>query len=200
MGRDRKQGVAYLYVITRKKTGQIYVGISVNTKKRWNTHRWLANSGRSNQLLHRAMAKYGLDTFSCEVVACSENWRSGIVAEQQLIEQYGSHVSNGGYNLTFGGDGPLGRQCSHKTRSLISRANKGRPGRKNSDAERKAASKRLKKRWQENPEQFAAAASAGGKTRIGYKHPPETLKRMSEAAYARWRREKKNPLRVQQHH
>lgn len=204
MGKERRRGVVYLYTVTRISTGQTYVGVTINARKRWNTHRWSANAGRSNQLVHRAMAKYGLAAFAHQVVACSSTWSAGVVAEQQLIEQYGSHASRGGYNLTFGGEGPKGRVCSPETKRRMSASKIGRPGRPISDEEKAASSARLRARWKDNPEFFASAASLGGKAQRGRRNSPATKARMSVAAYEVWsaRRDRSASasLRVPQHH
>ena len=175
-----------MYVITRIKTQQKHVGVTIDTSKRWYTHRWLANSGQSKQLIHKAMAKYGHDAFSFEVVACSQTWAAAAIAEQQVIEQVGAHVSAGGYNLTVGGEGPKGRICSEETRRRISAGNCGKVGRINADEEKAAARDRLLKRWAENPQQFAGTASMGGKALLGRKNSQETRAKMSAAAFRVW--------------
>ena len=182
----RRRGVAFVYVITRIETQQKYVGITIDAKKRWYTHRWLAKSGRSKQLLHKAMSKYGFDAFSFEVVGCSPTWASAAIAEQQIIEQVGAHVSAGGYNLTAGGEGPNGRACSEETRRRISAGNSGKAGRINTEQEKAAARDRLLRRWAENPQQFAGIASMGGKAMVGRKNSAETKAKMSAAAYMVW--------------
>lgn len=194
--------IAFLYVITRIRTGQRYVEVTVNANKRWSHHRWLTRSGRSTQLIHRAMAKYGLKAFRFEVVACSRNWADGVAAEQQLIEQNGSYVANGGYNLTIGGEGPAGRKCSAETRARISAANSGRRGRKISEEEKLASRSRLIALRAADPNAFAAWAKKGG-GQLGRVNSDETKSRMRASALKRWASERSNhpnPLRVTQHH
>jgi group I intron endonuclease len=193
MGKERRRGIVYLYIVARIETGQTYVGITVNARKRWNTHRWLANAGRrSNQLLHRAMAKHGLDTFTFEVVACSRTWAAGAEAERHMIEQFGSHVSRGGYNLTLGGEGPLGRPCSQAARAKIGAANAGRPGRKITDEEKRASKGRMAARRAADPAAFTEWSRLGGEAHQGRKNTDATKKRMSDAALAVWQKRRED--------
>lgn len=111
--------VVYLYKITRLATGQSYIGVTVNPRKREATHKWIANKRHRGlfQLIHKAIAKYGCDAFSFEVIACSRNYESALQTEIDLIAQWQSHISDSGYNLTRGGEGPSGRSCTPETRA-----------------------------------------------------------------------------------
>lgn len=186
----RSNCICYLYAITRIATGQKYVGLTVKPRVRWWTHCWSA--GRSPQLIHKAIAKHGRDAFSFDVIACSKDWRSGVVIEQQLIAQMESHVSLGGYNLTLGGEGPLGRICSAKTKEKISSANRGR-GHKIPDEQRLIHRARTLATYAAHPEYRPLLAKLSvesrirnGNTGLGRKNSIETLARMRDAAIKRW--------------
>jgi group I intron endonuclease len=186
--------IAYLYIITRTETGQRYIGITINHRKRWSSHKWLAKTGRTEQLVHRAIAKYGADSFTFEVVGCARSWADACQAEAHLIEQYGSHVSLGGYNLTLGGEGPAGRTCSPETKARISASRKGQPGRPIPPEEREATRIRLLQLYADDPSQRSLRASRSiesrnrnGNTGHGRKNSPETIERMRLAALKVWR-------------
>lgn len=96
----------YVYKITNKVNGMLYIGITIcSLAKRWREHKCAAKAGLDTPL-YNAMRKYGLDAF--EMVLMHEGkTRSEIEAvEKQLIAEYGTYVRVGkGYNLTLGGEG-----------------------------------------------------------------------------------------------
>lgn len=184
-----------IYKITRRETGQSYIGLSANSRKRRNTHWWIANKKHPVlfQLIHRAIAKHGRDAFDFEVIASALDYPSALVLEVDLIQQWSTHVSKGGYNLTLGGEGKLGRKHSAETRGKISASLVGRKGRPITDVEKAASRARF---LALNPEQKAEYARRGVEARIrngnntGRKNSPETISRMKAAAIARWQRQR----------
>lgn len=94
-----------IYKITNKLNGMMYIGQSVNIY-----HRWLAHQrAKDNQLLHRAIQKYGKENFSWEIlIQCSKEklnqW------EQYFVKYYNTFLydeGSNGYNLTRGGEGGI---------------------------------------------------------------------------------------------
>lgn len=62
--------IAAIYTITCIETGKVYVGQTINVRKRWESHRhYLARGTHRNQHLQRAWAKYGAEAFVFEVCA-----------------------------------------------------------------------------------------------------------------------------------
>ena len=187
----RKEGIAYLYEIKRTATGQQYIGITINPKLRWWTHRWSA--GKSPSFIHKAIAKYGPDAFTFKIIGNAPSWAEGADMERQFIKQYACHVSQGGYNLTFGGEGTLGRIVSQETRALHSMIMKGRPGRPIPPKERELHRQQTLQRYADDPQSFIEGAKKSiesrvrnGNTGVGRKNTDETKARMSASAKLRW--------------
>ena len=60
-----------IYKITNKVNGKVYIGQSVDIKKRWNRHLHTVNNPNYkgyNYPLYRAMRKYGIENFLFEVI------------------------------------------------------------------------------------------------------------------------------------
>src|ERR1035437_8468211 len=94
----------YLYKITDTLNNKVYIGQTVNEKRRWCAHKLFAkNPEKTGQYIHRAMSKYGIDNFTYEVIACCKNQEDTDETEIQLIEQCQSRNKKFGYNLAPGG-------------------------------------------------------------------------------------------------
>ena len=88
------------YMIKNKKTGQIYIGQSINIERRWNFH---YNNKKS--YIDRAINKYGVDNFIFKII--EELPKDSLLLnerEKYWIKFYNTIVDKGGYNLTEGGD------------------------------------------------------------------------------------------------
>ena len=94
----------YIYKITNKINGKIYIGKTLNTiEKRWKEHCSDYKRERCEKRpLYNAMNKYGIENFEISLVEeCDENILSE--REKYWIEYYGAFKY--GYNATIGGDG-----------------------------------------------------------------------------------------------
>ena len=89
-----------LYKITNLINGKIYIGQSVHPQRRWIEHCNKANTKTDNYPIHLAIAKYGKENFSFEIIEWTENFDK---REIELIKQYNSLCPNG-YNLARGGN------------------------------------------------------------------------------------------------
>lgn len=90
--------IYYLYKITNNLNGKLYVGMTVNIVKRWNSHR-SASSGCIK--LRNAMIHYGIGNFSIDVISSGE--REFIASEEKrLIGEW--NLTSEGYNLSVGGE------------------------------------------------------------------------------------------------
>lgn len=90
-----------IYKIENKINGKIYIGQSIHIEQRWSEH--LYQSSHCT-LLKYALAKYGQDNFTFEVIEeCSQQELNE--KEIYWIEFYNSYEN--GYNLTRGGGGTL---------------------------------------------------------------------------------------------
>ena len=82
MGQNKISGV---YKITNNITGEFYIGSSKNIKKRWTNHKLISVWKRHpNVKLYKALAQYGRDNFTIEVIEETNNLRE---REQYYIEQ-----------------------------------------------------------------------------------------------------------------
>jgi len=101
-----------------------YVGFTTQgIEKRWEEHCWKAKNNGIN-VIHAGIRKYGKDAFTTEVLYQSADLEHTLnIKENQFIMEHKTHVSEGGYNLTMGGEGMIG--ASDETRRKISKAGKG---------------------------------------------------------------------------
>lgn len=77
-------------------------------------------------VIHKAIAKYGIDSFTYNVFQFFENESDALLAETYWIKFFSTKNRLFGYNLTDGGDGVSGRKVSKETRERISASLKGR--------------------------------------------------------------------------
>lgn len=90
-----------IYKITNQINGKCYIGQSVNITRRWKDHRTRYQT--EDNLLYRAIRKYGLENFSFEIIEeCSQEKLNE--REIYWIAFYNSANSDKGYNLTTGGN------------------------------------------------------------------------------------------------
>jgi len=89
--------MSQIYKITHIDSGNFYVGKTTKAlKERFRKHLWTAQDG-SQTHLHRAIRKYGLDSFCIESLEETDKLN---VRERYWIEKL-----NPNYNMTEGGDG-----------------------------------------------------------------------------------------------
>lgn len=129
--------IHYLYRITNKQNGKIYIGQTVQPDKRWSQHR--NDAAKPTMVIHHAIKKYGADNFEFEVIAGCKTWEDTNDVETLLVSQYGSLVPNG-YNIAPGGmNAPkteewkrkvsqalMGHEVSQETRDKVSKGNTGK--------------------------------------------------------------------------
>jgi group I intron endonuclease len=121
----------YVYSITNKINGKIYIGKATDLQSRWAAH--LATAKRptyeKHYLIHRAIAKYGEDNFSFTEIESLNSEQESLDREMFWIAQYKSNVcrygSNYGYNLTDGGDGSSGYKHTKESKQIMSLLKQG---------------------------------------------------------------------------
>ena len=92
-----------VYKITNLVNGKIYIGQTRKTaERRWTKHVNAALTGRSKSVLHKAIRKYGKDSFSVEVLLVCSSETELNNSEVYFIRDTNSTVPNG-YNLNYGG-------------------------------------------------------------------------------------------------
>lgn len=90
-----------------------YIGQTTKTvEERWKKHvqKALRNDGKAEcRLLNNAIRKYGAESFTLEIVFEVHNDELNEL-EQLSIGIYGTHYSQGGYNMTYGGESRITNQ------------------------------------------------------------------------------------------
>jgi group I intron endonuclease len=108
-----------IYKITNKVNQKVYIGQTIQSlSQRRSGHIHDVVKNKSNSYLHKAINKYGVDSFDWEIIyECHSNdeldyW------EMYFINKYNS-MAPGGYNLTCGGGGIRGYRHTDKTKSIL---------------------------------------------------------------------------------
>ena len=109
-----------IYIIKNKINNKVYIGQSVNSAERFVKHINDALHRPNNQVIHKAMVKYGISNFYYEILESQiENYNE---REQYWINYYNSIVPNG-YNVAIGGSGSgsgiYNSQASIKSQELL---------------------------------------------------------------------------------
>lgn len=95
----------WVYKITNLVNKKCYIGITSNLEYRWHCHRKALNYSYLKNPLYSAMRKYGIENFKFEVIEADIQDTITLGKKERFyIKKYNSHVSNGGYNLTWGGE------------------------------------------------------------------------------------------------
>lgn len=93
-----------VYFIRHVPTGRVYVGSSVNLKRRFHWHKTALRSGKHNSKpLQNAWNKHGSLEFIFEIVqyikASKEDKEELLAAEQFWIDEFKSHLYEHGFNI-----------------------------------------------------------------------------------------------------
>lgn len=95
-----------IYKITNNVDGKVYIGKSINIKRRWKQHiNDLDNNKHINKHLQNAWNKYGKKNFKFELLFKSDDEKEIDQKESYYIDLYKSNKRKYGYNLTSGGEG-----------------------------------------------------------------------------------------------
>lgn len=93
-----------LYKWTNKKNGKSYIGVTSKTfKERWKKHVNDAMVG-SNSIFHKAIRKHGTKSFKGQLIGAAFSEEAAKRSEIKFIKEYKTHMSQEGYNMTWGGD------------------------------------------------------------------------------------------------
>lgn len=160
-----------LYQLT-SPSGKRYIGVTTQRlSARWGKHRSDARLG-SDTPVHRAIRKYGAESFRVDVLALIEN---------NLLHEIETRVISAlrpEYNTTLGGEGATGHIHSDASRSKMSNAKRGRVfTTEHRDAMRAAKIGKL---------HTAATRNKISASMRGKKHTRETLLKMSESSTKLW--------------
>lgn len=106
----------YVYIHT-VPNGKKYVGMTKNTKKRWEGYgkRYKSNQGFFNDIL-----RYGWDNISHEIVFTNSKYNEAVEEETKQILKYETTNSNKGYNILEGVYGTKPQQVREKISKSVS--------------------------------------------------------------------------------
>jgi group I intron endonuclease len=118
-----KKYAGIIYKATNLINGKCYIGKTSNLIKRKSRHKDNALNSKKSTYFYNAIRKYKWDNFKWEVLCeCDDELILNVMETMKIIVN-NSHWTEGGYNLTWGGDGcPL----SEETKRKISIATKGK--------------------------------------------------------------------------
>jgi group I intron endonuclease len=168
-----------VYRLRNKIDGKVYIGQTVNLKRRRAEHFSHASGGEKHPL-YDAIRKYGKKNFQLDVLcSCFDVYEADII-EKSMIAYYHSRDRRFGYNLCRGGQAfttlGLHWKLSKETRRRQSKAqlgNKKALGYKWS----KESRRKMSKRQRENPNNPDFAA---GRIWLGRHHSEKTKRKLSK--------------------
>lgn len=105
-----------IYQAINTINNKIYIGQTSNLKKRIYDHIRASKHKKDNMTFHKAIRKYGIDNFKWEVIyKCEDKLVLNVMETMKIIVNH-SHISEGGYNMTWGGEGTSGYKLSNETK------------------------------------------------------------------------------------
>src|ERR1035441_8230366 len=120
----------YIYKITNRVNGKIYIGKSVNPHKRFRNHKSIAlknNGVRECEKLYRSIRKYSTENFILDILESFDNETDSYNAETLYIEKYdcikrGMNIKPGGKGGSAGGTNhpSWGKKRSKETKRKMS--------------------------------------------------------------------------------
>jgi len=170
----RKNAVHGIYCFENIINDKKYIGQTIDLNSRIKDHcRKLRKNEEDCIILQYAWNKYGEENFKWYIIEICE---IELLSNKEIywIKELHSHVTENGYNISWGGDSPmLGQKMSEESRQKISKANKGQ---KRTEEQRKRISDNIIHRFGEDssnwnrrwPEEKRKQASERMK---GEKHP-----------------------------
>lgn len=117
-----------IYLITNKVNEKCYVGQTVESlQKRWGRHCFCAMKRNKKTIkFHNAIKKYGPDNFDQKILCECYSIKELNNMEISMIKTHHSHISENGYNMTFGGEGTPGKKHTEEAKRKMSETRKGK--------------------------------------------------------------------------
>src|SRR5271165_6172281 len=92
----------FLYKITNTENNKIYIGQTNDLSRRWSQHKSAAKY-HGEQVITRAITKYGKEKFTFEAIVSCKTQEDVDVLEEVVIQQYDARNMKVGYNVDIGG-------------------------------------------------------------------------------------------------
>lgn len=189
-----------IYKCTNNINGKTYIGFTNKVlEKRIIEHKSSAKKG-SDYLIHKAIRKYGHESFSWECILESFDKNYMLTQmEKYFIAEYNSYFENGqGYNMTFGGQGGMsGKLHTEETKSKLKLARNKRhvePMKGKTHSEETKEKMRLAKLGKKKDESYKEMCSNRNLKRYS---DPEKRKVLSDAIKLSWQKRKQQSIGVQ---
>jgi group I intron endonuclease len=112
-----------IYKVTNIINNKIYIGQTTKSLTvRKTAHIYAAYIKKLPHRFYQAIRKYGLKNFTWEELTSCNSMDELNTCEIEQITKYDSFKH--GYNMTMGGQGPLGKKCTKDTKLKMSKSNK----------------------------------------------------------------------------
>jgi group I intron endonuclease len=122
---SEEKHVGIIYLITNNINQKSYVGLTTkDVNLRFSEH-IRESLGKCKYAIHKAIRKHGKENFTLKILEQCLTLEELRLAEQKWISELGTFINRNGYNMTFGGDGALGRIVSEEQKRKSSEARKG---------------------------------------------------------------------------
>lgn len=107
-----------IYRFTNKLNGKMYIGFDSDYPSRIKSHYYVHRSKICPDYpFYNALKKYGWDNFQCEILYQSCDLEHTLdKMENFFIKENNSHTTQNGYNVTWGGQGTVGKLQSNKNK------------------------------------------------------------------------------------
>lgn len=169
---------------------KVYIGI---TSKKNPETRWRNNGQgyKKQPLFYNAIQKYGWENFSHEIVSSGLTEMEAKKLEEKLIHEYNSTNKENGYNIL---DSSINQFVSIQERNGMFNIGNNHPlyGKHRTPEEKEKISKNHANVSGKNNPMYGKYGSDN--PNFGRRNNPETLKKMSISAKARWARQKQNQV------
>ena len=111
--------VGIIYKATNIINGKSYIGKTTQSlKARKASHTTKSKKG-NNYYFHNALKKYGFDNFEWEIICENVPLELLSIREIMKIIVNHTHYTEGGYNMTWGGEGTHGYKHTDEARKII---------------------------------------------------------------------------------
>ncbi len=101
-----------IYKATNIITGQCYIGQTIKPLQR---RIQLHQTGKYRSYFQNSLKKYGIENFKWEILKENVERKMLGIMETFMIMVHNTHVSDGGFNLTWGGEGISGYKHSKES-------------------------------------------------------------------------------------